>query len=262
MIKKNKFKVGVINKPKKAQITIFIILALAIVLVVLLLFVGRNNLITILGGKEPVEQIKDCITTPLEEAIETISDQGGSLEPENYYLYRGNRLTYLCYTESTYGKCVMQKPLLKQSIEKELEEYIEPRVKSCIEGVKSSFRDKGYIVDSKEPEIDLSLMLNSFILKINADLRFEKDKVEVYESINIDINSRLYDLIMVAGSISNWEARYGESESLLYMGYYPQLKVEKKKQFDGTTIYMLTQRNTLDTFKFAIRSVVIPTGLE
>ena len=100
------------------------------------------------------------------------------------------------------------------------------------------------------------------ILKINADLRFEKDKVEVYESINIDINSRLYDLIMVAGSISNWEARYGESESLLYMGYYPQLKVEKKKQFDGTTIYMLTQRNTLDTFKFAIRSVVIPTGLE
>ena len=71
MIKKNKFKVGVINKPKKAQITIFIILALAIVLVVLLLFVGRNNLITILGGKEPVEQIKDCITTPLEEAIET-----------------------------------------------------------------------------------------------------------------------------------------------------------------------------------------------
>jgi hypothetical protein len=261
MIKKNKFEKSWISKPKKAQVTIFIILALAIVLVLLLLFVGRNNIITIITGKGPVEQVRDCVEKPLEEAIETISEQGGSLEPENYYLYHGSRVTYLCYAEANYKKCVMQKPLLKQSIEKELEEYMLPRVQSCIDGVKQSFEGKGYIVSSKDPEIDVLLRLNSIVLEINSDLRLEKEKIELYESIKIDIGSRLYDLVMIASSISNWEARYGESESMRYMGFYPQLKVEKKKQSEGTTIYTLTQRDSLDKFRFAIRSIVIPAGI-
>ena len=260
MIKNKKFRQSIISKPNKAQVTIFIILALAIILVLLLLFVGRDNLLTIITEAGPVKQIKDCVEKPLEEAIGVISEQGGSLNPENYYLYQGSKITYLCYVEANYEKCVMQKPLLKQSIEKELEDYILPRVKSCIDGVKSSFQDQGYIVDSKEPEIDVSLILNSIVLDINSNLRFEKEKTELYDSIKIDLNSRLYELVMIASSISNWEARYGESESLRYMGFYPKLKVEKKKQSEGTTIYTLTQRDTLDKFRFAVRSIAIPSG--
>jgi len=246
---------------KKAQITIFIILAIAIVVVALFLFVGRDGLINLISGKGPVEQIKDCVQKPFEESIETLSGQGGNLEPTNYYLYQGGRVGYLCYTEEPYKRCVMQKPLLKQSIEKELENYIHPLVQSCIDGVKSSLQEDGYTVSSKPVEVDVSLIPNSILLDMNADLRLEKEGSEFYETITLDINSKLYELIMISSSISNWEARYGESESTIYMGYYPWLRVEKKKQSEGTTVYTLTERSSEDKFRFAIRSVAIPPGI-
>jgi len=246
---------------KKAQITIFIILALAIVLVLLLLFVGRERLTTLITGEAPIDTIKNCVLESFEPALEAIKLQGGSLNPKNYYLYNDNKIDYLCYTEENYKKCVMQKPLLKQSIEKELQEYIEPRAKSCIEAVKQSLRDKGYEVSSKEPEVGVSLIPNTILLDIKADLKITKDSTETYESIKIDMPSQLYDFAMIASSISNWEARYGDSETMNYMIYYPSLKVEKKKQGEGTTVYILTDRISLEQFMFASRSIVIPAGI-
>ena len=65
---------------------------------------------------------------------------------------------------------------------------------------------------------------------------------------------------MIASSISNWEAKYGDSETMNYMIYYPNLKVEKKKQGDGTTIYIITDKESEDKFMFASRSLVLPAG--
>jgi hypothetical protein len=36
--------------------------------------------------------------------------------------------------------------------------------------------------------------------------------------------------------------------------------VEKKKQGDGTTVYILTDRDTDEKFYFASRSIAIPAG--
>ena len=173
----NKFIVRKMEKKmenKKAQVTIFIILALAIVLVLILLFVGGDKITTIFTGEAPVDQIKNCVLESLEPALETVMLQGGSLNPENYYLYQDNKLDYLCYTEENYKQCVMQKPLLKQSIEKELGEYIAPRATSCIEAVKQSLRNDGYDVSSKEPEISVSLIPGTVLLDIKADDNYKR----------------------------------------------------------------------------------------
>ena len=155
----------------------------------------------------------------------------------------------------------MQKPFLKQAIEKELEEYIEPIARNCIESVKSSLQNKGYEVSSKVPQVEVSFVPNTILLDVKTDLRITKETTQAYESIKIDLDSNLYKMIMVASSISNWEARYGDSETMNYMFYYPSLKVEKKKQSDGTTIYILTNRNSGEKFQFASKSVVLPAGL-
>ena len=246
---------------KKAQVTIFIILALAIIIVLLLIFLGRDRIGTLITGESPVEQIKRCVAESFEPALDLIRLQGGSLAPENYYLYQGNKLDYLCYTEENYKQCVMQKPLLKQSIERELEAYLQPRARNCIESVKSSLQGKGYAVSSKNPVINIQLIPNSILIDIKSDLRISKDITETHESIKVDINSKLYEHVMVASSISNWEAKYGDSETMNYMIYYPDLKVEKKKQGDGTTVYILTDRGSLDKFMFASRSIVLPAGI-
>jgi len=46
------------------------------------------------------------------------------------------------------------------------------------------------------------------------------------------------------------------------MVLYPSTKVEKLKQGDGTTIYKISDRNTLESFNFASRSVVFAPGYQ
>ena len=106
------------EKNKKGQLTIFIILGLLILIVLILLFMRTEDLKSFFLGKSPVEQIKDCADESLRKGIEIVSKQGGAINPENYYLYEGNKLDYICFTEQSFQRCVMQKPLLKSSIEK------------------------------------------------------------------------------------------------------------------------------------------------
>lgn len=244
----------------KAQLTLFIILALAIVVVLILLFTGRTDLTAIFTPTSPINQIRDCAREPVQEAVKILRLQGGSLDPELYYMYKGNQIEYLCYTEEYYKTCIMQKPLLKQSVQKEIESYASPRIKNCIESVKSDLEEKGYEVRMDSLEISVSLLPETILVNLVGDIRIIKDQTESYKSIKTDMNSNLYEQVMIASSISNWEAKYGNSETMNYMIYYPNLKVEKKKQGDGTTIYILTDRESEDKFVFASRSLVLPAG--
>ena len=63
---------------------------------------------------------------------------------------------------------------------------------------------------------------------------------------------------MLTSSILNWEARYGDSDIATYMTYYPNIKVEKYKQGDGSKIYILSSEK--DKFVFASRSLSWPAG--
>lgn len=246
---------------KRAQITIFIILALAIIVLLFLLFTKNTSITTIFSSQSPINQIKECSEDVLLQGVGLISAQGGSISPENYYLYNNNKIEYLCYSEENYKLGVIQKPLLKQSIEKELKEYITPEIKRCIDSVKTSLEKKSYTVSYSDPEISLELIPGNIIATINLDLKITKDKTESYKSIKTNINSNLYKMIMITSSILNFEASQGDSEIMTYMIYYPSLRVEKKIQGDGTKIYSLTDKTSLEKFMFASKSLVFPPGI-
>ena len=93
-------------------------------------------------------------------------------------------------------------------------------------------------------------------------LTLTKGGAEKYDSFRVVLNNNLYELVSITNSILNLEARYGDAETTIYMNYYHDLKVEKKKQSDGTTIYILTDRNNKNQFQFASRSVAWPPGYE
>ncbi|MBT4135844.1 hypothetical protein HOD75_04905 [archaeon] len=246
---------------KKGQLAIFIILALAIIVVVVLIFINRGSFDITITPQTPVEEIINCIQEVGEQGVDILNSQGGSLNPENYYLYQGNKIEYLCYTHENYERCVMQKPLLKQNYETELETYMEEGVNNCLTSSKESLVSKGYTVTFKQPEISVDLVPNNILIEVDSDLEIRKDKTESYKVIKTDINSNIYSLVIIASSISNWEARYGDSESMNYMMYYPSLRVEKKVQSDGTTVYILTEKVSEDKFMFASRSVALPAEL-
>ena len=74
------------------------------------------------------------------------------------------------------------------------------------------------------------------------------------------LNNNLYELVSITNSILNWESKYGDAETTVYMNYYHDLKVEKMKQSEGTTVYILTDKNNENKFQFASRSVAWPPG--
>ena len=248
-------------KLKKGQVSIFIILGILIVVVLLILFSRDAGFDTIFAKQSPYQEIEGCAQTAIQEGLDILMLQGGVIESENYFMYEGKKIDYVCYSENEYENCIMQKPILTNTIRDELVKYSTPKIKSCLNSVKSSLEGRGYSVVMRDPEIVIDLVPDNVLVDMNLGLRIEKTGVESFDHIRTGIKSKIYNFALITSSISQWETRYGDSETLNYMLYYPSLKVEKKKQSEGTTIYILTDRDSNEKFYFASRSIAIPAGL-
>jgi len=245
---------------KRGQVSVFIIVALVLVAIIVIIFLARNQLTSIISGETPIDQFKTCVKKATTEGINLLETQGGAIEPTNYYLYKGNKIDYLCYIEQDYKQCIMQKPLLKQAIETELKTFIQPKVQGCLNFLKQDL--SGSEVEFNQPEIEIELFPNNLLINLNnIDLTISKDSTQTYNELKIDQKTKLYDLVMISSSIANWEARYGKAEIMNYMIYYPSIKVERFPQEEGTNIYILTNTKTQDKFMFASRSMTIPVGI-
>jgi hypothetical protein len=247
------------RRGKKAQITIWIIIAIVIVAVIALIFylTPLKNLVI---SSKPSIQIQDCVGSSLKKAIQEVSKTGGSINPVNYISYKGEKIEYLCYTNEYYKTCSNQQPLLKQHVEREILDNIKGTAQRCINNLKQDLESRGYSVASKGEDISVSIGQNN-VKVIFSGLDVSKGSTgESYKSFVAEEKSKIYDLIMLTSSILNWEARYGDADITSYMLYYPNIKVEKYKQSDGSKIYILTETNTKDKFVFATRSLSWPAG--
>lgn len=249
-------------KNKKGQLTLFVILALVVVGLGVAIYMFFPQLQTTLGigARTPTEFIQLCLEDEIENNIKELSIHGGNLNPEHYFLYNGDKIEYLCYTEKDYVPCIIQKPFLMQNIEKELENSIKDVSRQCFEKLKESYEGQGYTTNLNFGEMSIRLFPGRVVANFNHTLTLSKEDSERYSEFSMVLNNNLYELTSIAISILNFEATYGDSETTLYMNFYHDLKVEKKKQYDGTTIYILTNRDTGKKFQFASRSVAWPSG--
>ena len=116
-------------KLKKGQVSVFIILGILIVVVLLLLFSRDAGFDTIFAKQSPYQEIEGCAQTAIQEGLDILMLQGGVIESENYFMYEGKKIDYVCYSENEYENCIMQKPILTNTIRDELEEYSTPKIK-------------------------------------------------------------------------------------------------------------------------------------
>lgn len=247
---------------KRGQVTIFVIVGIVIIVLGLVVFLFAPQISDIFtgGSKDPNSFLQNCIEKDLKKAVEKLSMQGGSLAPEHFILYRGNPIEYLCYTEEYYKTCVMQRPMIKNHVKEEIKNSIKNTADSCLEELKKSYQAKGYSVQLSEGRRDVELLPGKILLVFNNTIILSKEATESQKYFVVSIDNNIYELLSIAESILNWEASYGDAETTLYMNYYHDLKVEKLKQSDGTTIYILTDRKTGDKFQFASRSIPWPPG--
>jgi len=252
---------------KRGQVTIFIIIAIIIIAIAILIYIFYPQLksLTQPETKNPNVFVQTCLKDEIEDTVEILSLQGGSVDPEHYHAYLGNNIEYLCYTNEDYLPCVVQQPMLKSHIETEIETEIQSSVDACFTDLKQSFEDQGYDVNLIRGETIVELLPERIITTINNELTLTKGNTERYEEFRVILSSNLYGLVGIVNSIINWEAIYGEADPGTYMDYYHYLKVERKKRDvepdKGTRIYILTNKESGDMFQFATRSIVLPPGI-
>ena len=238
---------------KRGQVTIFIIIAILVVAIIAVIFAVSPKLRSSISGEteSPENFIQTCLEDRIEETVETISLQGGSLEPEFYYLYQDNKLQYLCYSNEYYKACNVQIPFIGEHIEAEIRDSIETDVDFCFNSLKENYKDssvtKGEIIVDLLPQKIVTTVKNKFVFT-------QADQTETRESFNIILNNNLYELTTIAQNILEWETIYGGANPDIYMNIHSVLKVDKYEQSDETTVYILTDKNTDKKFQFASRS--------
>ena len=253
-----------LSKNQRGQITIFIIVAVVIIALVVLLYLLFPKIKVNFGfaTDNPSEFIQNCMGNTLREVINNVSSQGGSLNPEHYFLYNNSRVNYLCYTNKYYTPCVIQQALLKQHVEIEIKKGIKTKSASCFDSLIKNFESQGFKVNLEEGNTSVELIPKRVVVVYNKKLSLTKDSTKRYDKIVILVDNNLYELTSITDSILSMETKYGDSETTVYMNYYHNLEVEKKKQTDGTTIYILTNRESGNKFRFASRSIAWPPGIE
>ncbi len=250
------------KRGKRAQVTIFIIIAIAIVALALLIYFLYPKII----GKysfdvnNPNAYLQNCLSNQINEASSLVKKHGGSINPELVYSYQNIDIEYLCYTDQYYLPCIVQRPLLSSHVAKEIKNYISPEASACMDSLKSEYESKGYIANLKKGDFNVDFLPGKLIVKFNSSLTVSSGESRIYKDMQISVNNDLYSLLAIATNIIQWETHYGDAETTAYMSYYRDIKVEKKKQSDGTTVYILTNRQTGGDFTFASKSVVWPPG--
>jgi hypothetical protein len=154
----------------------------------------------------------------------------------------------------------MQEPMLKEHIESEIENALSQKATECFNDLERSYRGQGYQVTLNRGDMNVELLPKRVVMSFDSSLTLTKGGSETYDNFRVLLNNNLYELIGITISILNMEATFGDAETTTYMNYYHDLKVEKQKQSEGTTIYILTDLNNEKKFQFASRSIAWSPG--
>jgi len=268
----NKFSLDKGMLKKKGQVTIFVIIAVVVVGMIILFFaftdVGRDIIKPILpegstDASNVEEQLESCIidSEVLNTEIENILKQGGNNDPSFFFLHQSIKMSYLCYSSDYYEPCVNQQPLLLQHVENEIKKSTISTISDCVQELEKDLDRNGYEVQSDGYEVIIDITQENINIKMDYPLRIKKgESIQTFEGFEIKKPSEAYQLILVSTSIIGFEANYGDSDPVTYMSLYPNTRVEKLKQGDGTTLYRISARDTLEEFNFATRSYAQPPG--
>ncbi len=204
---------------KKGQVTVFVILGIVVIIVLALLFIGKDTLYDIGSKQINVEkkletelnsienQIEECITKDTGEFLQKIAKQGGYVEPTKYISYYGDKVSYLCQNIPDKKEC-LNSMLLPEDIENQLNVYLEERLVSCV-GIEG-FKSRNQELTTGQLRIVSKVHKENIEIKINWPIEISKDGLKVTKKeSNYLIRSQLGNILEIVNRILNHEAQVG-----------------------------------------------------
>ncbi len=246
---------------KRSQLAIFIIVALLIVVVALIIFLLWRRPTSGTITQDPQSYIETCIQENAEQAINILSEQGGDINPELNINYMGGNYTYLCYNQGNYHSCINQRPMLIEHLQQEITDYVEPKVNQCFQNLKTELEDRGYEISMAGATINTELQTKRAIVSVKRKFVMTRGReTKEFENFQAKIATPLYELAEISMEIVNQEAEFCNFENLGFMIIYPEYDI-RKINYEGNLIYTVTDLQTSHSFKFAVRTCVLPAGL-
>jgi hypothetical protein len=244
---------------KKGQVTLFIVLAILLVFAISLAFFYVKPEIFFQSAKQP--KFESCLSNSLDPNLRSLALNAGILNPKFNYQYMGNNYTYLCYTNEDYQPCVNQEPFLTRAFENSLRSLIKREFQECYDSSVEDLRSRGYDVQTGAIDFNVSIEPGEIAIDINAPLVVSRgESTARSQTYRVKHRTNLYELLMVATSLVQFETYYGDSEQTAQMLYYPNILIDKQRRDDDTKVYTLTERNEKIEYRFAVRSYSWPAG--
>ena len=240
---------------KRGQVALFIIIGVVIVSVILVFFLGVQP--RFLSDRAASLGFEGCVEDAVTQGILELEKTIGFVSPEFTYAYQGSAIPYLCYTNEYLESCVVQKPFLKQHFEEQLTSFVTDNVNSCYSNSINNLKSQGYDVTSGTVDFQIYFEPNSVKVSINAPTTVGAG---TFEKFNIQLNSPIYEMLMIATSVIQSEIKFGDSNTDSLMLLHQDYAVLKLKQMEGTTIYIIRHKTFGDEITFASRSLVYPPG--
>jgi len=196
------------GKPKKAQVTIFIILAIVIVVGIGLFFLLRGKIFQESIPQE-LEQVYDYYLSCIEDetllGIDILGQQGGYIEkpefiPGSEYMpfsnqldFFGNGVPYWYYVS---GNGIIDENVpSKTKMQEQLNNYVEEMLDNCDF---SDFEGQGFEINIEDADVSSSIKKNLVEVQVKQDLSISFGEISWRKtSHSIDANSQLgkfYDL--------------------------------------------------------------------
>ncbi len=240
---------------KKGQVTVFVIVAIVIVaaIIVFLLWVQPTYFSELGGGLN----FEGCIEDVVEQAIDELGLKAGFVNPGFTYAYNGEQFSYLCYTNEYYKTCTVQVPFLKNAFDEQMESLIRSKIDNCYINSVDDLVAQGY--DVVGGVVDYDVLIEPGVVRVEIDAPTSVGS-QGFSRFNVRVSSPIYDMIMIATSILQFESSLGDSDTSTMMGFYPDYIVSKIKRDDGTTVYVLEHKILGNKFQFASRSLAWPAG--
>lgn len=249
---------------RKAQVTIFVIIAIGIVLIIGLFFLIRSQTgpeIEKNPEKNPEFSLNNCISPKIKNLIREISENGGYKEIRLLRTYNQENYSYLCYTDNYYTKCINQNPMLIQHLRQEIKENIQADVEACFQDLKFNLEEQGFRVDMQAMNLNVELMPSRVLLDIDRTVEIYKTgQNRQFQEFKITESTKIYDLAIVAQEITSQEAEYCNFDHLGYMLAYTKFEIDKIKLDNGDLIYYVRDKKTKEEFRFAIKTCIMPGG--
>jgi len=249
-------------KSKKAQITVFIVLGLVLVLTIaIFLYVTKFTEIEQLKSETESPLLTDqqslknyvesCIKQVAQEPIILLAKQGGTLDPVNYRFYNGSKINYLCYAEDNLA-CV-NSLLLRTDMEKELSYYLKLNLDYCLNF--DYFEQQGYYVETNNINVSSTISDQKIYIDINYPISLSLDETDLSVSdYSIEFSSSLGYLHRIATFIINQENSNGYFDQVNFILNHTNILIKKDKPYPSIIYSLKTVNDNLE-FKFAIQGI-------